>query len=261
LREIAKFDISYHERIRFHPDFIFAWHTPSVIYTNHISNTNERDSQMTVKLAAIALLGLTAVVGLPACNNARDTAVEPATQTTAVGHGAMMDHSSMELGPADESFDLRFIDAMILHHQGAVAMAEDAQQNSTRPEIQTLASEIIAAQQTEIAEMQVWRQAWYPNAPAEPVMYHAEMGPMTPMSAAVKSAMMMDVDLGAADDEYDLRFINAMIPHHEGALAMAQEALTNSNRPEIQEVAEAVIASQQVEIDQMLQWRRDWYGQ
>ena len=59
----------------------------------------------------------------------------------------------MDPGPADESFDLRFIDAMIMHHQGAVVMAEDAQQNSLRPEIQTLAGEIIAAQQTEIAEM------------------------------------------------------------------------------------------------------------
>ncbi len=228
---------------------------------------------MTMKLAAIALLGLTAAVGLPACTNARDAAVEPATETAQMDHGGMgqmdggmmdhsgMDHGSMDLGPADESFDLRFIDAMIMHHQGAVVMAEDAQQNSTRPEIQTLASEIITAQETEIAEMQAWRQAWYPDAPAEPVMYHAEMGHMMPMSAEMQSAMMMNMDLGAADDEYDLRFINAMIPHHEGALTMAQEALEKSSRPEVQELSEAIIASQQVEIDQMSEWRQDWYGQ
>ncbi len=223
---------------------------------------------MTLKLAAIALLSLTAAVGLPACaNNSRDAAVEPSTEETAqMDHGGMgqMDSGGMmqmDLGPADESFDLRFIDAMIMHHQGAVVMAEDAQQASTRPEIQTLASDIIAAQQTEIAEMQAWRQGWYPDAPAEPVMYHAEMGHMMPMSEDMMSAMMMDMDLGTADDEYDLRFINAMIPHHEGALTMAQEALTKSSRPEIQELAEAIIASQQVEIDQMTQWRQDWYGQ
>ncbi|MBE9108200.1 DUF305 domain-containing protein [Nodosilinea sp. LEGE 07298] len=224
---------------------------------------------MTLKLAAIALLGLTAAVGLPACANSRDAAVEPSTETAQMDHGGMgqmegsgmMDHGSMDLGPADESFDLRFIDAMIMHHQGAVVMAEDAQQNSTRPEIQTLASEIIAAQQTEIAEMQAWRQAWYPDAPADPVMYHAEMGHMMPMSADMMSAMMMNMDLGAADDEYDLRFINAMIPHHEGALTMAQEALAKSSRSEVQALAEAIIASQQVEIDQMTQWRQGWYGQ
>lgn len=226
---------------------------------------------MTLKLAAIALLSLTATVGLPACANnssSRDAAVEPSTEETAqMDHGGMsqMDSGSMmqmELGPADESFDLRFIDAMVMHHQGAVVMAEDAQQNSTRPEIQTLASDIIAAQQTEIAEMQAWRQAWYPDAPTDPVMYHAEMGSMMPMSEDMKSDMMMtDMDLGPADDEYDLRFIDAMISHHEGALAMAQEALTKSSRPEIQELAETIIASQQAEIDQMTQWRQDWYGQ
>ncbi|HEY9887934.1 MAG TPA: DUF305 domain-containing protein, partial [Candidatus Obscuribacterales bacterium] len=88
-----------------------------------------------------------------------------------------------------------------------------------------------------------------------------EMGHMMPMSEDMMSAMMMDVDLGTADDEYDLRFINAMIPHHEGALTMAQEALAKSSRPEVQELAEAIIASQQVEIDQMTQWQQDWYGQ
>lgn len=224
---------------------------------------------MTLKLAAIALLGLTAAVSLSACASSQNVSAGPVTETTQMDHGGMdqvvdggmMDHGNMDLGPADESFDLRFIDAMIMHHQGAVVMAEDAQQNSTRPEIQTLASDIIAAQQTEIAEMQAWRQAWYPDAPAEPVMYHAEMGHMMPMSADMMSAMMMNMDLGAADDEYDLRFINAMIPHHEGALTMAQEALAKSSRPEIQALAEAIIASQQVEIDQMTQWRQDWYGQ
>lgn len=52
-------------------------------------------------------------------------------------------------------------------------------------------------------------------------MYHAEMGHMMPMSADMQSAMMMDMDLASADDEYDLRFINAMMPHYEGALTMA----------------------------------------
>lgn len=36
-----------------------------------------------------------------------------------------------------------------------------------------------------------------------------------------------------ADARYDLRFINAMIEHHTGALTMAQDALNKSRRPEI----------------------------
>ena len=69
------------------------------------------------------------------------------------------------------------------------------------------------------------------------------------------------MDLGAADDQFDLRFINAMLPHHEGAVTMAKEVLEKSDRPEIKEMAQEIIASQQQEIAQMKQWRKAWYGQ
>jgi len=46
-------------------------------------------------------------------------------------HGGINHSTSMELGPADAEFDLRFIDA-IPHHQGAVEMAKEAQQKSKR---------------------------------------------------------------------------------------------------------------------------------
>lgn len=147
----------------------------------------------------------------------------------------MGDHSMMmDLGPSDTEFDLRFIDGMILHHQGAVMMAESALQNSQRDEVTQLAEEIIAAQQVEIDRMQQWRQAWYPDAGEGPVMYHATMGHSMTMTSDMQAAMMMSGDLGTADDEFDLRFINGMIPHHEGALAMAQDALEKSSRPEVQ---------------------------
>ena len=68
---------------------------------------------------------------------------------------------SKDLGTADAHFDLRFINAMIPHHQGAVTMAEDALSKSKRPEIKQLAQEIVKAQEAEIEQMQEWRQAWY----------------------------------------------------------------------------------------------------
>lgn len=183
--------------------------------------------------------------------------------TTPPDANAPMQHGdmSMNLGPADASFDLRFIDAMTLHHQGAIDMSNEALQKSDRPEIKTLAEDIIAAQEEEIAQLQQWRQSWYADAGSEPMMYHAEMNGMMPMTEDMKSSMMMAGDLGAADDQFDLRFINAMIPHHEGAVVMAQEALEKSTRPEVKELAQAMIDAQQPEIEQMQQWRQQWYGQ
>jgi uncharacterized protein (DUF305 family) len=49
----------------------------------------------------------------------------------------------MDLGPADESYDLRFLDAMVPHHEGAVVMAKEVLQKSQRPEMKKLAKEII----------------------------------------------------------------------------------------------------------------------
>lgn len=67
-------------------------------------------------------------------------------------------------------------------------------------------------------------------------------------------------NLGQSDSSYDARFIDMMIPHHEGAVMMAQDALNKSTHPEMRKMAEAIIASQQQEIEQMKAWRNQWYG-
>ena len=177
------------------------------------------------------------------------------------GSGMMGSGMAMDLGPADANYDLRFIDAMRMHHQGAIEMAKEAQQKSKRPEIKKLASSIIADQNREIGQMKQWRQAWYPKAGDQPMAYDTKMGRMMQMSSNQMQGMMMMGDLGAADSQFDLRFINAMIPHHEGAVTMAQDALKKSQRPQIKQLAKEIIAAQQKEIAQMKQWRKAWYNQ
>ncbi|WP_349262594.1 DUF305 domain-containing protein [Allocoleopsis sp.] len=179
-----------------------------------------------------------------------------------MNHGSGMDHSmSMDLGPADADYELRFLDAMIPHHQGAVEMAQEVLAKSQRPEMKKLAQDIIAAQKREINQMKQWRKAWYPKADSKPMAWHAQMGHMMAMSPEQMQAMMMKGDLGAADAEFDLRFLNAMIPHHEGALVMAKDVLSKSKRPELKKLAQEILSSQQEEIDQMKQWRKAWYKQ
>ncbi len=219
-----------------------------------------------------AVFSLTLAVCSP---NSAPKAMEQASTNVAsaspVGEKQMMNHNNMggmgtgmmkmELGPADTQYDLRFIDAMTPHHQGAVKMATDALQKSERPEIKQLARSIIADQNREFKQMKQWRQAWYPNASGTPVAYDAQMGHSMAMSHEQMQGMMMNGDLGSADAQYDLRFMNMMIPHHEGAIVMAQDALNKSRRPEIKRLAQSIITSQQREIDQMKRWRTLWYQQ
>ncbi len=59
----------------------------------------------------------------------------------------------------------------------------------------------------------------------------------------------------------DQHFIAEMIPHHEGAIAMAKIALERSKRPEMLSLANAIIEAQQKEIDAMHDWYREWFDE
>jgi uncharacterized protein (DUF305 family) len=89
-------------------------------------------------------------------------------------------------------------------------------------------------------------------------MWHASMKHMMPMDEAMRKSMRMDVDLGAADANFDKRFIDAMIPHHEAALVMAKDLQGKTQRPELKKLAQDILSSQQAEINQMKQWRTSW---
>ncbi len=64
-------------------------------------------------------------------------------------------------GKTGDAFDQAFLSEMIMHHQGAVVMAEAALKDAKHQEIKDLAKNIISAQNAEIKEMQDWQKAWY----------------------------------------------------------------------------------------------------
>lgn len=56
----------------------------------------------------------------------------------------------------------------------------------------------------------------------------------------------------AAGNATDAQFVNGMIPHHEGAIDMAELAETRAEHEEIKQLAKDILEGQQAEIDQML---------
>ena len=65
------------------------------------------------------------------------------------------------------------------------------------------------------------------------------------------------VGMGYADQH----FIVLMIPHHDGAIAMADLALSRARRPEIKALAMNIKTSQTRENAQMRTWYKEWFGQ
>ncbi len=76
-------------------------------------------------------------------------------------HSAMSSMMAGLEGKTGDAFDKAFLSGMIMHHEGAVLMAEAAKMNAKHAEIKTMADAIISAQTAEIAQMKEWQKEWY----------------------------------------------------------------------------------------------------
>jgi uncharacterized protein (DUF305 family) len=166
-----------------------------------------------------------------------------------MGHGSMASGMVMENGRYS---DERFIDAMVPHHQGAIAMARIALENAEHAEIIELSRNIISTQQAEIEELKSIKEEEFGTSQVPMEMSQRQMKSM---------GIMMDPQELANRQPFDRAFIDAMIPHHQSAIEMARVALENSDNPKITELAENIVSAQQKEIEQLKQWREDWYPQ
>jgi uncharacterized protein (DUF305 family) len=176
-------------------------------------------------------------------------------------HGEMsgmegMDQASMNsevaarqmVAPNGEYSDAAFVDSMVPHHEGAVEMAQVALENAEHEEIRTLAQDIVSAQRAEIELFGEIRE----ELGGEPAME---------MSQEDMEGMMGNMDAGELANQrpFDRAFIDAMIPHHQSAIEMANVALEESEDPEIREIALGIVDAQKREIEQMTSWRDEWY--
>jgi len=166
-----------------------------------------------------------------------------------MGSGEMAQMSREMVMPNGEYSDKAFIDSMVPHHEGAVEMAEVALERAEHPEIETLAEDIISAQEAEIEMFAEIRQEKFGSAESTMEMDDQDMQAMG----------MSDPEELAKADPFDRAFIDDMIPHHESAIVMAEVAREKTDDPEIREIANGIVSAQEREIEQMNQWRRQWY--
>jgi len=167
-----------------------------------------------------------------------------------------VDHASHmhDIGPAGETYDLRFIDAMVKHHEGALLMSEFVF-NIGSPGVGSLAHQIWDDQAQEIKAMGQWRKAWYPEAPIYPVAYLPggdpnSMSGLTEMSAQQIAAMQMISSTPTKKNRVTW-FLEGMLHHHGAALMMAHDALEKSTNATILRLSQDIISAQSGEIIQI----------
>ncbi len=173
-----------------------------------------------------------------------------------------MKHDMSNMGPmvsapgaASQPYDLQFIDSMIHHHEGAVTMSKMALEKTENAELKTFLQKIIDDQDKEIARMKEWRNSWYPGKPSA---LNMEMPGMKMGSEKMNMSTHEHEMQAMAGKDFDLHFIDMMIPHHEGAIAMAKDALQKAEHAEIKTLSSEVIREQEAEIKQMRDWKAKW---
>ena len=190
---------------------------------------------------ATAALTLTAL--LAACGDSTDPAGGGSTATTT---------QAEQSEQANNQADTMFAQMMIVHHEGAIEMAQLAQERAVTTPVQDLAGEIDQAQGPEIELMRSWLQEWgEPTASGDDMghMGHGDTSGME-MDGMSQEEAMAELE-GLTGEAFDSRFLELMIEHHRGAVAMARTALAEGQHPDVRQLAEQVVTDQEAEIERM----------
>lgn len=157
-----------------------------------------------------------------------------------------------------DGIDKHFIEQMIPHHEGAIEMAKVGLEKGKRPEVISLANDIIEAQTKEISDMRSWYQGWF--GAQVPVTSQHNMGNSHMMGGSMvhMGGMSGDMESLKSAQDFDQEFIRQMISHHEMAVMMAQMLAASTERPEMKQLASNVITSQAKEIEMMRSWAEAW---
>ena len=183
---------------------------------------------------------------------------------------AMM--SSPAASAEHNAADVAFAQQMIVHHQGAVEMADLAPSRAANQQVKDLAARIKAAQVPEIEQMTGWLTLWGAamSASAGASTTDAGMGGMDmggmgkegEMSTGASSGMaipgmMSDTQMqqltAATGADFDRLFLQLMIVHHQGAINMAGTERLQGSNPAALALAESIKTSQTAEITEMQQ--------
>lgn len=140
-------------------------------------------------------------------------------------------------------YDLRFLDEMIVHHQGGKMMAETAIRKASHQELKNMAQKTIDQHTKEIDQMNEWTNRWFTAYPEH-------------NDRSVEMDMAKFEQLSGND--FDLAYLDSMIMHHPSAIYLASEALQKSSKSDIRALAAKIKKTQIKELEHMRMLRSEW---
>lgn len=164
------------------------------------------------------------------------------------------DEAAAIRGPEYVEQDVTFVRHMLYHHEQAMAMTDMVEERTENERIRLLAERMAISQESEMDQMEDWlaRRNETLVDPRDPDHSHA---------AATMPGLLTDEEMAAleaaSDEDFDRLFLESMIRHHEGAVAMVYELYSDGggNESEIDSIARHVESDQSIEITRMQQLR------
>ncbi|MGM7648206.1 DUF305 domain-containing protein [Nocardia sp. JW2] len=140
--------------------------------------------------------------------------------------------------------DVTFLQMMYPHHAQAVEMSKMVPSRTQNQQLIALAAQIEQAQAPEMRQITDLLTGFGKPAPsAEGHGGHGMPGMMTEEQMSALAA--------ANGAEFDRQWLQMMIEHHQGAVAMAQTELAEGTNPEAKQLATKIVADQEGEIATM----------
>ncbi|MGL4736095.1 MAG: DUF305 domain-containing protein [Cellulosilyticaceae bacterium] len=159
----------------------------------------------------------------------------------------MKDH--MDKAPITGNATLDFLYEMIPHHEAAIGMSKNILKYTDNAELKTLAQKIITAQEQEvgvmkglIAKLQQSSDLAKDDDTEYIKAYHAIMAEMDKGMSAQPNSSNVNV-----------LFLEEMIPHHKGAIAMAENILLYTTNPAVHKLAQQIVQTQKDQLPEMEQ--------
>ncbi len=149
------------------------------------------------------------------------------------------------------SISYNFIVQMIPHHQAAIDMSRNILQYTTCVSLQDIAMGIVEEQTKSMEDMRkiVTCCGKYKNTQKELSLYQGK-------ADQVMQMMISDMEHSCVTNQINADFLWEMIPHHQGAIAMAENTICFTICPELKPILCAIIRSQKKGVMQMQQLLR-----
>jgi len=146
--------------------------------------------------------------------------------------------------------DIDFLRGMIPHHQGAIDMAKVQLTYGEDGTLKHLTKRVIRDQNREIRFMKINLEMLLAEQEGHSLHKNeAAIADFKKVNAHMHQAMN-----GTLSGQADVDFVTGMIPHHEGAVAMAKVVLAHGTDSNARRLAYDIINAQESEIAWMQKW-------